>query len=96
MSLKLSRNKVNRLATLIAQHIEKSEELDYMEDVGHIRYRVFHLIMDELRIFEHIEEDARQKMQIQKRNVPEGSREWEILVRKYVGEELCKLGKFWN
>lgn len=96
MSLKLSRNKVNRLASLITQHIEKNEELDYNADLGNIRLKVFHLIMDELRIFESIEEKAREKMQVQKRNVPEGSREWEILFRKFITEDLNKLGRFWE
>ena len=96
MSLKLSRNKVNCLATLVTQHIERNEELDYMGDIGNIRYRIFHFIMDELRLFEEIEESAKERMRTQKRNVPEGSREWEILFRKYVMEDLGKLSKLWN
>jgi hypothetical protein len=96
MSLKLSRNKVNCLATLVTQHIEMNEDLDYMGDIGNIRFRVFHLVMDELRLFEQIEESARDRMRTQKRNVPEGSREWEILFRKFVTEALSKLTKFWD
>jgi hypothetical protein len=95
MSLKLSRNKVNCLASLVTRHIEKSEDLDYNGDIGDIRLRVFHLVMDELRLFEQIEDSARERMKTQKRNVPEGSREWEILFRKYVSEDLNKLTKFW-
>ena len=96
MSLKLSRNKVNCLASLITQFIERNEDLDYMGDIGNIRLKVFHLAMDELRLFENIEESARERMRTQKRNVPEGSREWEILFRKYVTEDLAKLTKFWE
>ena len=96
MSLKLSRNKVNCLATLVTQHIERNEELDYMGEIGSIRYKIFHFIMDELRLFEEIEESAKERMKTQKRNVPEGSREWEILFRKYVMEDLSKLSKLWN
>ena len=96
MSLKLSRNKVNCLASLITQFIERNEDLDYMGDIGNIRLKVFHLVMDELRLFENIEESAKERMRTQKRNVPEGSREWEILFRKYVAEDLCKLTKFWD
>jgi hypothetical protein len=96
MSLKLSRNKVNCLASLITQLIEKNEDLDYMGDIGNIRLKVFHLVMDELRMFEQIEESARDRMRTQKRNIPEGSREWEILFRKFVTEDLAKLTKFWE
>jgi len=96
MSLKLSRNKVSCLATLITQYVERNEELDYMGDIGNIRFRIIRLINDELRIFEQIEEAARERMRTQKRNVPEGSREWEILFRKYVTEDLNNLGKYWD
>lgn len=96
MSLKLSRNKVHCLASLITQYVEKNEELDYMGDIGNIRYRIIRLITDELRTFEQIEEAARERMRTQKRNVPEGSREWEILFRKFVTEDLNTLGKYWD
>lgn len=78
MSLKLSRNKVNCLSSLITTHIQNNEELDYMIEVGNIRLKTYHLIMDELRLFEQIENHAREKMQTQKRNVPDGSREWKF------------------
>ena len=96
MSLKLSRNKVNCLVSLIVQHIEKNEELDYHGSIGNLRLKTYHLIMDELRLFEQIENAAKEKMKVQKRSIPEGSREWEILFRKYVSEELGKLGRVWE
>jgi len=96
MSLKLSRNKVNYLSSLVARYIENTDDIDYSADIGNIRLRIFHLIMNELKIFEQIEMDAKERVKIQKRTVPEGSREWEILFRKYVSEELAKLGKLWD
>jgi len=96
MSLKLSRNKVNCLASLITGHIEKNEDLDYAGEIGNIRFKVYHLIMDELHLFENIEEGAKEKMRTQKRNVVDGSREWEILFRKFITDELAKLTRFWD
>ncbi len=96
MSLKLSRNKVNYLTRLIIEYIENNEELDYVEDIGDIRLKLFHLIMDELRMYEDIENRAKERVKSQKKNIPEGSREWEILFRKYANEELNKLGKVWG
>jgi len=96
MSLKLSRNKVNYLALLITTYIENNEELDYIGDIGNVRFKIFHLIMDELKLYEQIELNAKDRMKVQKRSVPEGSREWEILFRKYITEELTKLGKLWD
>jgi uncharacterized protein len=96
MSLKLSKNKVNYLTKLIVDYIQNNEELDYMDDIGNIRFKIYHYIMDELKLFEDIEIAARDKILSQKKNIPEGSREWEILFRKYSGDELNKLGKIWS
>jgi hypothetical protein len=96
MSLKLSRNKVNCLASLVTNYIENNEELDYMGEIGNVRFKIFHLIMDELKLFEQIENLAKERVRTQRRSVPEGSREWEILFRKYITEELAKLGKLWD
>ncbi len=46
------------------------------------------LFAEELKIDQH----ARLKVQSHKRNIPEGSPEWEILYRKYYQEEVKKLG----
>jgi len=96
MSLKLSKNRVNFLTKLIVDYIEKSDEIDYSEDLGNIRFKIYHFIMDELKMFEDIEIQARDKIISQKKNIPEGSRDWEILFRKYTGEQLDKLGKLWD
>ena len=96
MSLKLSKNKVNLLTKLIVDYLEKSEEVDYNEDIGNIRLKTYRIIMDELKLFEDIENQSREKIVSQKKNIPEGSREWEILFRKYATEEINKLGKIWD
>lgn len=96
MSLKLSKNKVNYLTKLIVDFIEKNEEIDYNEDIGNLRLKIYRLILEELKLYEDFENYAREKIISQKKNVPEGSREWEILFRKYTNEELNKLGKIWD
>ena len=96
MSLKLSKNRVNYLTKLIVDFIEKSDEIDYNDDIGNIRFKIYHFILDELKTFEDIETAARDKIISQKKNIPEGSRDWEILFRKYTGEQLDKLGRLWD
>jgi hypothetical protein len=96
MSLKLSKNRVNFLTKLIVEFIETSDEIDYNDDIGNIRFKIYHYILDELKMFEDIETAARDKIIAQKKNIPEGSREWEILFRKYTGEQLDKLGRLWD
>jgi len=96
MSLKLSKNRVNYLTKLIVDYIQNSEDIDYLDDLGNIRFKIYHLILDELKLFEDIEILAQEKIVSQKKNIPEGSREWEILFRKYSNEELSKLGRVWD
>jgi hypothetical protein len=96
MSLKLSKNRVNYITKLIVDYIEKSDDIDYNEDIGNIRFKIYHFILDELKMFEDIETAAHDKIISQKKNIPEGSREWEILFRKYTGEQLDKLGRLWD
>jgi len=96
MSLKLSKNRVNFLTKLIVDSIENTDDMDYTDDLGNIRFKIYHFILDELKMFEDIETLAREKIISQKKNIPEGSREWEILFRKYTGEELNKLGRVWD
>ena len=96
MSLKLSKNRVNYLTKLIVDFIETSDEVDYSDDIGNIRFKIYNFILDELKTFEDIETAARDKIISQKKNIPEGSRDWEILFRKYTGEQLDKLGRLWD
>jgi hypothetical protein len=96
MSLKLSKNRVNYLTKLIVDYIQKSEDIDYLDDLGNIRFKIYHIILDELKLFEDIETASQEKIVSQKKNIPEGSREWEILFRKYSNEELAKLGRVWD
>lgn len=96
MSLKLSKNRVNYLTKLIVDYLQKSEDIDYSCDIGDIRFKIYHLILDRLQLFESIETAAQEKIVSQKKNIPEGSREWEILFRKYSNEELTKLGRNWE
>jgi hypothetical protein len=96
MSLKLSKNRVNFLTKLVVDYIQDSDDVDYTDDIGNIRFKIYHYILDELKLLEDIETKAHDKIISQKKNIPEGSREWEILFRKYTGEELAKMGRNWE
>jgi hypothetical protein len=50
------------------------------------------LITELLLTEDKVDRAARQKIRSQKREIPEGSEEWDILLRRYYQEELKKLG----
>ena len=47
---------------------------------------------DVLMTEEKVDRAARSKIRTQKRDIPEGSEEWDILLRRYYSEEMKKLG----
>jgi uncharacterized protein len=90
--VRLSREKVNKLAHDVSDKLAEMENVDFIEDRNSIRLevrRVLELLMaQEARI----DAAARQKIESQRRTILEGSQEWDILYRKYYNEEVKKLG----
>jgi uncharacterized protein len=90
--VRLSRDKVNKLAHVITDALAEMDQVDFIEDRNTIRLEV-RKILEELLLQEaRIDQAARQKIDSQKRTILEGSQEWDILYRKYYNEEVKKLG----
>ncbi len=90
--MRLSRDKVNKLAHVVTDALAETPEADFVEDRNTIRLEV-RKILEELFMQEaRIDQSARQKIESQKRTILEGSQEWDILYRKYYNEEVKKLG----
>ena len=64
----------------------------FIEDPNTIRQETRKILEDLLNQEAKIDQAARQKIDTQKRTILEGSQEWDILYRKYYGEEVKKLG----
>jgi len=93
MSNRLSREKINYLSKQILKTLENDPQVDFLDDPKEIRLAIVKAIEDELHLYEMLDRKAVEKIQSQKNAIEEGSREWEILYRKYYSEELDKLGK---
>ena len=89
--MRLSREKVNRLANLVTEDLVANDRIEFVEDRNTIRLELIKIINEELKKEEGLDRDARKKIESQKKTVPEGSLEWDILYRKYYAEELKKL-----
>ena len=90
--MRLSRDKVNKLAHTVADALASLEQVEFLEDRNTIRLEVRKIIEDLLNQEARIDQSARQKIESQKRTILEGSQEWDILYRKYYNEEVKKLG----
>jgi hypothetical protein len=90
--VRISRDKVNKVAHMITDALAETDELDFVEDRNTIRLEVRKILEDLLNQEEKIDQSARHKIENQKRTILEGSQEWDILYRKYYNEEVRKLG----
>jgi hypothetical protein len=90
--VRVSRDKVNKVAHVVTDALAEVDELDFIEDRNTIRLEVRKIMEDELNQEEKIDQAARHKIENQKRTILEGSQEWDILYRKYYNEEVKKLG----
>ena len=86
--MRLSRDKVNLLSHQITETLASFDEVEFIEDRNTIRLAVIDILMKWLKKEEEVDKAARHKIESQKRAIPEGSAEWEILYRKYYEEEM--------
>ncbi len=86
--MRLSNAKVNHLANLIMNYLRIEPEIEFFEEESDIRLEVARIIQEELRDDEVIDQAVRYKIESQRRDIPEGSEEWDILYRRYYDEEM--------
>ncbi len=90
--MRVSRDKVNKVAHVVTDAIADMPDVDFLEDRNTIRFEVRKILEELLNQEARIDQSARQKIESQKRTILEGSQEWDILYRKYYNEEVKKLG----
>jgi hypothetical protein len=90
--MRLSQDKVNKLAHTVMEALKASDEVDFIEDPNTIRQETRKILIDLFMAETKVDAAARLKIESQKRIIPEGSQEWDILYRKYYNEEVKKLG----
>ncbi|MBV9743820.1 MAG: DUF507 family protein [Acidobacteriia bacterium] len=92
-AMKLSRDKVTDISHKLVDMLRRSHELRLKEkDPNNVRLEIVRLMTDLLTAEEKVDRNARQKIRSQKREIPEGTEEWDLLHRRYYSEELKKLG----
>ncbi len=90
--MRLSRDKVNKLAHSVADALTSLDQVEFIEDPNSIRMEARRILEELLAAEEKIDQAARQKIESQRRTITEGTQEWDILYRKYYNEEVKKLG----
>ncbi|HLJ29583.1 MAG TPA: DUF507 family protein [Candidatus Angelobacter sp.] len=90
--MRISRDKVNKLAHTVADALADLPQVEFLEDRNSIRMEARRLLEELLLEEQKIDTAARQKIENQRRTILEGTQEWDILYRKYYNEEVKKLG----
>ena len=90
--MRLSREKIVRLSHQITEVLVSSDEVEFVEDRDTIRQQVVKILTDTLREEEKADLEVRKKITSQKKEILEGSEEWDVLYRKYYADELRRLG----
>src|SRR5579872_6690309 len=92
-AMKLSRDKVTDISHKIVEMLRRSRELRLKnKDTNAVRLEILRVMTELLVAEDKVDRAARQKIRSQKREIPEGSEEWDLLHRRYYAEELKKLG----
>ena len=91
--MKLSRDKVTDISHKVVEMLRKSRELRLKDkNSNNVRLEIVRVMTELLLAEDKVDRAARAKIRSQKREIPEGTEEWDLLHRRYYSEELKKLG----
>jgi hypothetical protein len=91
-NMKLSRDKITDISHKLIAAMRKSRDLRLKQDMNDARLEIVKAFTDILQVEEKADRASRDKVRSLKRDVPEGSEEWDILQKRYYGEELKRFG----
>ena len=90
--MKLSRDKINDLSHKLAAQLRRTPRIKFKLEWNDVRLEIVRSLTEILLTEDKIDHAARLKIRSQKRDIPEGSEEWDILYRRYYEEEMKKYG----
>jgi hypothetical protein len=91
-AMKLSRDKINDVSHKIVAALRKNRDFRLKRDPNDVRLELVKVVTDLLQAEEKVDRAARTKIRTQKREISEGTEEWDLLHKRYYAEELKKLG----
>lgn len=90
--MRLSREKIVRLSHQVTDVLVASDDVEFIDDRDTIRQQIVQIMTAMLRDEEKIELEVRKRITSQKKEILEGSEEWDVLHKKYYQDELRRLG----
>jgi uncharacterized protein len=90
--MRISREKIVRISHKAMDVLVASDDVEFVEDRDTIRQKIVLVLTETLREEEKAEAEVRKRITSQKKEIMEGSEEWDLLYRKYYAEELRRMG----
>ena len=90
--MKLSRDKITDISHKMLTEFRKSREMRLKRDQNEIRLEIVKGITELLTTEDKVDKAARAKVKSQKREIGEGTEEYDLLHKRYYAEELKKFG----
>jgi hypothetical protein len=90
--MRLSREKIVRLSHQITEVLVASDDVEFVDDRDTIRQQVVLILTGALKDEEKVELEVRKRITSQKKEILEGSEEWDVLFKKYYADELRRMG----
>jgi hypothetical protein len=92
-NMKLSRDKITDISHKLTGALKKSRDLRFKKkDDNDARLEIVKVFTEILQVEEKADRAARDKVRSIKRDITEGSEEWDILQKRYYADELKKFG----
>ena len=89
--MRLSHERCVHLSHLFVNALEDDESVEFLRDPNDVRLKMLQILESELVKEDELEDSIRRKIASQRRDLPEGSAEWDLLFRKYYEEEMKKV-----
>ena len=91
-SMKLSRDKITDISHKLIVLMKKSRDVRFKRDQNDVRLEVVKVFTEILQLEEKSDRASRDKVRSMKKDILEGSEEWDILQKRFYTEELKKYG----
>lgn len=91
--MRLSEDRISHISHLVLDMLMQNRHVDAIQAEERILREIKRTITDELKFEDEADAAARRTIQSLSRKVPEGSREWDVLYRKYFEEEMNRRKK---
>jgi len=88
--MKISREKINHISSLIVRDFAKRDELDYKVDLNDVRLDITRVMTNILQLDDKADAEARRILNTYSNAPREGSPEWDIMYQKHFDEYMNK------